>query len=263
MKPQGIVELYNEWMEWPLIMAYYQHSGFLNAGYWYPDTQDQVEACHNLVDRLLDFLPAKRGHILDVACGNGATTSRLQAHYPPSAITGINISPRQLHRCQNNASECQFVLMDATRLGFPPNSFDAIICVEAAFHFNTRQQFLVEAQRILKPGGFLLLADIIYGPSNGQESFIVPTPNLVDNVEAYYAAFVDTGFHQVTVVDATTECWHRYTQNLSQWLLAKWFLGELNSQDKQKITHNPFRLNVQFWHYLLVAAQKHDPTKTG
>lgn len=258
MNPQGIVELYNDWMEWPLIREYYGYSGFLNAGYWYPDTKNQVEACDNLVDRLLDFLPPKQERILDVACGNGATTKRVQTCYPTSTVTGINISTRQLHRCQNNTPYCQFVLMDATCLGFPENSFDAIICIEAAFHFNTRQRFIAEARRILKPGGYLLLADIIYGPSSGQESFIVPTPNLVDSIEDYRTAFKDTGFCQTTIIDVTNECWHRYTQNLQHWLLAKWILGELNRQDKERITHNPFTLNVLFWHYLLVAAQKDD-----
>lgn len=256
MNTQGIVELYNDWMEWPLIREYYGYSGFLNAGYWYPDTKNQVVACYNLVDRLLDFIPTKQERILDVACGNGATTKRIQSHYPVSSVTGINISPRQLQRCQNHCSGSQFILMDATCLSFPENSFDVIICIEAAFHFNTRQRFIAEARRILKPGGYLLLADIIYGPSSGQESFIVPTPNLVDSIEDYQTIFKDVGFGQTTIIDATNECWHRYTQNLQHWLLAKWILGELNSQDKARITHNPFTLNVLFWHYLLVAAQK-------
>ena len=32
--------------------------------------------------------------------------------------------------------------MSATDLQFPDNTFDTILCVEAAFHFNTREQFV-------------------------------------------------------------------------------------------------------------------------
>ena len=40
--------------------------------------------------------------------------------------------------------------MDATELDFRDNSFDSIICVEAAFHFDTREKFVREAYRVLK-----------------------------------------------------------------------------------------------------------------
>jgi ubiquinone/menaquinone biosynthesis C-methylase UbiE len=45
--------------------------------------------------------------------------------------------------------------MDAARLAFADAQFDAVICVEAAFHFDTRAAFLREALRVLKPAGAL------------------------------------------------------------------------------------------------------------
>jgi ubiquinone/menaquinone biosynthesis C-methylase UbiE len=42
--------------------------------------------------------------------------------------------------------------MDAVEMDFADHSFEQIICVEAAFYFNTRRQFLQEAWRVLKPG---------------------------------------------------------------------------------------------------------------
>ena len=130
--------LYDTKMQGRLSQEYYGHSDFYNWGYWRGDTRTQKEASETLVDVLLDLLPNKQGTILDVACGMGATTRRLLQHYDPTQVVGVNLSEAQLQRAQQNAPGVQFLLMNATELCFPDATFDSIICVEAAFHFDTR-----------------------------------------------------------------------------------------------------------------------------
>jgi len=73
------------------------HGGFQNYGYWDGSTGSWKEACENLMEHLLAFLPEKRGTILDVACGKGATTRYLLNFYKPENVAaGINISLKQL-----------------------------------------------------------------------------------------------------------------------------------------------------------------------
>jgi len=243
-------------MEWPLIQAYYDFSGFLNAGYWREDTHTQRQACENLSDKLLSLMPQISGNILDVACGNGATTRALLQHYAASDVVGINISQRQLERCQKNAAGCTFLEMDAVDLRFAPETFQTVICTEAAFHFRTRRDFFRESFRVLKPGGFLLLADIIFGTNNVVSDFIIPGANTVADIDDYREQLAETGFQFIRVIDATLECWIRYTQNLKRWLLVKQIAGELLPEDRERLQQNPFNIAADYWYYLLAAAQK-------
>ena len=154
---QQILDFYDRGWH-PLVAEYYGHSDYMNYGYWTADTRNQAEASDNLIGRLLAMIPEKKGRILDVACGRGASTRHLLRHYQPSDIVAINISEKQLKRASELAPGCTFLLRDATRLEFPDCSFDNVMCVEAAFHFDTRDSFYREALRVLKPGGTIAFA---------------------------------------------------------------------------------------------------------
>jgi len=144
---QRMIRVYDKTMIGRHQRRYYGDSDFFNFGYWGDGAKNQAEASASLVDQLLARIPRKSDEILDVACGLGASTRRLLAHYPAEAITAINISEKQLARARENAPGCTFLLMDAAKLDFRDECFDAIICVEAAFHFETRAAFLAEAFR--------------------------------------------------------------------------------------------------------------------
>ena len=144
---------YDNKMSCGINKKYYKNSGFFNFGYWDESSSDQKSASENLTERLLSFIPEKSGKILDVACGNGGTAAYLLRYYPPSKVTGINISEKQLETARKMAPGCTFLRMDAAQLEFECDFFDNIICLEAVFHFSTREDFLSEAYRVLKPGG--------------------------------------------------------------------------------------------------------------
>lgn len=213
----SVATLYDDIMFRPMSAEYYAHSDFYNWGYWFKDTRDQKEACENLVEMLLAFIPENRGTILDVGCGMGATTRHLLRYYDRSKVVGINISKKQLARSMVNAPDCSFFLIDGSGLAFRDGLFDNVICVESAFHFNTRERFLREASRVLKPGGYLVLSDITMSKVPGKRGQYFPNRNFVKNLEEYEETYLRAGFEEVKIVDATHQTWIAFRRHLMDW----------------------------------------------
>jgi len=105
---------------------------------------------------------AKLSHndeILDVGFGFGDQDLQWSKNYNVKKIIGINITPLQvdvaMKRVKKSGLENQidFQVGSATDIPFQENSFDKVMALECAFHFNTREKFLKEAFRVLRPGG--------------------------------------------------------------------------------------------------------------
>ena len=188
----------------------FEGSGYSNYGYWNAGTASPREASDNLVDRLLERVPDKAVQVLDVACGAGGTTRRLAERFGASNVTAINISSYQLERTAKAAPGVNTILMSATNLSFAPASFDAIVCVEAAFHFDTREKFFRQAYRILKPGGHLVLSDVLLIP-DVPAVFPVPVANLI-SASTYKSQLSLTGFEVAIIESARKPTWESFAK---------------------------------------------------
>ncbi len=249
---------YDERMYRDLRRIYYGESDFFNYGYWGESTSDQKSASENLMRILLSYPPEKKGTILDVACGKGASTAYLQQLYSPAEITAINISEKQLESAKKNAPGSTFIVMDGAALDFEDGSFDTVLCVEAVFHFNSRVNFIKEALRVLKPGGFLLLTDILlseWGALNNLWWIEKCNRDLVD-LESYRKLYEEIGFSDIYIEDATSKCWEGHYKNLAAFTQRKLLNNELTVEAYQDIAARVFRIIPYIGCYLLVGAQK-------
>jgi SAM-dependent methyltransferase len=167
---------------------------FWNYGYWHMDTPDPKAASLNLLDKLVAMLPRPPAKVLDVAFGQGGSLKKLCEIYGSANVSGINIAENQILHAKKSGLTCDLKLMDAGRLEFSNASFDGILCMEAAFHFKSRLSFLKRAHNALKPGGKLIMSDLLFRSSVGLDQYIFPPENCVGSIDEYRAVFKIAGF---------------------------------------------------------------------
>ncbi|MEZ5332591.1 MAG: class I SAM-dependent methyltransferase [Thermoanaerobaculia bacterium] len=206
---------YGELFRDPLFRDFFGGSGFANLGYWDGDVADGAAAGTRLVERVLGLAPGPRGRLLDVACGEGATTRQLAGE--ADRITAVNLSLGQLRVTGRRAPGAQKAAMDAVELAFADESFDTVTCFEAAFHFATRERFLAEARRVLVPGGVLLLSDLLMAPGTP----LSPPENRLAGARAYRALLCAVGFEEVRVHDERERIWDGFRRAFTRHVLAR------------------------------------------
>lgn len=141
---------------------------FANYGYWTRDgmtLEQAAESLTRLVAASAGLAPGDR--VLDVGCGYGAGAVCWMRHFRPDSVTGLDVTEIRIEEGRRYVAQHGFAdvidlqLGDATHMQFDDAAFDKLLSVECAFHFDTREKFLHEAARVLRPGGTLVLTDII------------------------------------------------------------------------------------------------------
>lgn len=102
--------------------------------------------------------------VLEVSCGHGGGASYLMRTLRPASYTGLDLNTVGIEFCRkrHSLSGLNFVQGNAESLPFPDRSFDAVVNVEAAINYQHVPQFFAEVERVLRPGGRFLYADIRY-----------------------------------------------------------------------------------------------------
>jgi ubiquinone/menaquinone biosynthesis C-methylase UbiE len=101
--------------------------------------------------------------VLEIGCGTGSLTTRLAQALPTASITGLDPDPSVLARAQakDHAHRIAWLSGSAVELPLPDQSFDRVVASLLLHHLTDaeKQRALAEAQRVLRPGGRLHVAD--------------------------------------------------------------------------------------------------------
>lgn len=100
--------------------------------------------------------------ILDAGCGNGGSIH--EATKRGAKVWGINITRKQLDRIRNSSKvlkqpEAQLSEADFAEIPFQNDAFDRVIFFESLFHAYDKSHVLYEAERVLRRGGNMVVAD--------------------------------------------------------------------------------------------------------
>ena len=233
-------------------------SDFRNLGYWTAETTSLHQAGEQLQDELLARIPVKQGRILDVACGMGASTRRLLSHYPADQVWAINISEKQIESTREKAPGCHAQVMNAVDLRFDDSFFSALLCIEAACHFETRRDFFAEAYRVLQPGGHLVLSDVLFTSAHRHTQFppFSSAINHVESVEEYAEQMREAGFHHVDVRDASDQIWRPHFLYIVNLAHRYFFDGEMDIVELTDVLWHYYAQNAVTGPCILASAQK-------
>lgn len=101
---------------------------------------------------------------LEVSCGHGGGASYLMRTQHPASYTGLDLNRVGIEFCRrrHRLPGLDFVQGNAESLPFPDRSFDAVINVEAAINYHNVRRFFAEVERVLRPGGHFVYADMRY-----------------------------------------------------------------------------------------------------
>ena len=112
-------------------------------------------------------LLGRRRDVLDLACGDGNNLPHLPAG---TRYTGVDCSPigvrRLLSRRDHPAMSKRGLVADVERLPLPDHAVDAVVSTFALEHFLNVPAILAECDRVLRPGGRLILIGPDFGLPN-------------------------------------------------------------------------------------------------
>jgi SAM-dependent methyltransferase len=134
----------------PEAVRAFEYAGWQQAAEHYPATF--AAATREYAAVLLDAAAVRSGAVLlDLCCGTGIVAGAAATR--GAIVTGLDFSPAMLAAARAAHPALHVAEGDAEALPFPDASFDAVVANFGVHHVPRPDRALVEAFRVLRPGG--------------------------------------------------------------------------------------------------------------
>lgn len=128
----------------------------VHHGLWSTGNETPEEAVEALSDQVADLIaPVPGARLVDIGCGYGGTARRI-ARTRSAEVTGLTLSAVQAAHASAREG-VTLLVRDWLDNGLAPASFDGGYAIESSEHMVDKPRFFVEAARVLKPGGRLVV----------------------------------------------------------------------------------------------------------
>ena len=97
--------------------------------------------------------------ILDAGCGSGHTLQLIAGRYEPGELHGFDFMPEQIELAKQRGLAAEIFVGDITDIALPDGKFDAVFIQGVLHHVPEWRKALEEINRVIKPGGVLLLEE--------------------------------------------------------------------------------------------------------
>ena len=208
----------------------------IHYGYWDQQVQSFPESLIRMNEVMIDAAHIKSTDIvLDAGCGVGGSSIFLASTLGCN-VTGITLSERQVKLATDNANKkdvghlVDFKPMNYCATDFPDRSFDVVWGCESICYADSKEQFVKEAYRLLKPGGRLVVADGFVSAFENNENSIIRQwldgwqVNYLETPERFQDFMQQEGFEKTTYRNISNEVAHSSRRLYKFYFLASLYL---------------------------------------
>jgi ubiquinone/menaquinone biosynthesis C-methylase UbiE len=179
-----------------------------------------MNASHSkLTDWALGHVAIEKHHtILDVGCGGGRTVSKLAAIATDGKVYGVDHSEASIaSTARTNARRIASGRVEVRRasvseLPFADDTFDVVTAIETHFWWPHLPSDIREVQRVLKPGGWLVIAAEIYKGAGTTLSRLAEehagrTGMMLLSADEHRQLLINGGYSDVQVIEQREKTW--------------------------------------------------------
>lgn len=168
--------------------------------------------------------------VLDIGCGDGVLLSFIKE----GSLFGVDLDQSSLNYGASRV-KAKFIQAAADKLPFKANFFDVVLATEIIEHLTQPEKLIQEANRVLKPSGYLILTTPVKQPGKLTDKLHVQefSPTELRNLLRPY-------FQQISITQSHPLClkkiytftlfkFGRFHLDLFRWLINIWvFLTGFN-----------------------------------